>query len=179
MNYSVTITKTGRSACVRVSGDLDYETADEVVEAASQLLARQVELMRPAPRLQRTDIHGLSGPFRPASAPSPHHPVGHPTASRSPPGISRPGTAGDRALRPFRCIAFRLQPAVSEPWPVNQAFAELSVRLTGPVSAGRSQNVTKALPNRSGALTLPTFRTCLRSLLQPHLLKEWVHARGL
>ena len=45
MNFSVTITKTGRSACVRVTGDLDYETADEVVEAASQLLARQVDLI--------------------------------------------------------------------------------------------------------------------------------------
>ncbi len=45
MNFSVTITKTGRSACVRVTGDLDYETADEVVEATSQLLSRQVELI--------------------------------------------------------------------------------------------------------------------------------------
>jgi anti-anti-sigma factor len=45
MNFSVTITKTGRSACVRVTGDLDYETADEVVEAASQLLERQVKLI--------------------------------------------------------------------------------------------------------------------------------------
>jgi anti-anti-sigma factor len=45
MNFSVTISKTGRSACVRVTGDLDYETADEVVEAASQLLVRQVELI--------------------------------------------------------------------------------------------------------------------------------------
>src|ERR1700735_554663 len=45
MNFSVTITNTGRSACVRVTGDLDYETADEVVEAASQLLARQLDLI--------------------------------------------------------------------------------------------------------------------------------------
>ena len=45
MNFSVTITKTGRAACVRVTGDLDYERADEVVEAASQLLARQVDLI--------------------------------------------------------------------------------------------------------------------------------------
>ena len=45
MNFSVTITKTGRSACVRVTGDLDYETADKVVEAASQLLALQVDLI--------------------------------------------------------------------------------------------------------------------------------------
>ena len=55
MNFSVTITKTGRSACVRVTGDLDYETADEVVEAASQLLARQVELID-----LRLDFSGLT-----------------------------------------------------------------------------------------------------------------------
>jgi anti-anti-sigma factor len=45
MNFSVTITEAGRSARVRVTGDLDYETADEVVEAATQLLARQVDLI--------------------------------------------------------------------------------------------------------------------------------------
>jgi anti-anti-sigma factor len=55
MNFSVTITETGRSACVRVTGDLDYETADEVVEAASQLLARQVELID-----LRLDFSGLT-----------------------------------------------------------------------------------------------------------------------
>ena len=55
MNFSVTITKTGRSACVRVAGDLDYETADEVVEAASQLLARQVKLID-----LRLDFSGLT-----------------------------------------------------------------------------------------------------------------------
>jgi anti-anti-sigma factor len=55
MNFSVTITKTARSACVRVTGDLDYETADEVVEAASQLLARQVELID-----LRVDFSGLT-----------------------------------------------------------------------------------------------------------------------
>ena len=30
---------------MRVTGDLDYETADEVVEAATQLVARQVDLI--------------------------------------------------------------------------------------------------------------------------------------
>jgi anti-anti-sigma factor len=45
MNFSVTITKTGRSACVRVTGDLDYETADEVIEAASQLFVQQADLI--------------------------------------------------------------------------------------------------------------------------------------
>jgi anti-anti-sigma factor len=45
MTFSVTITKTGRSACVRVSGDVDYEAADEVVETASQLLVEQSDLI--------------------------------------------------------------------------------------------------------------------------------------
>jgi len=55
MNFSVTITKTGQSACVRVTGDLDYETADEVVEVASQLLARQGDLID-----LRLDFSGLT-----------------------------------------------------------------------------------------------------------------------
>ena len=55
MNLSVTITKTGRSACMRVTGDLDYETADEVVEVASQLLARQGDLID-----LRLDFSGLT-----------------------------------------------------------------------------------------------------------------------
>src|SRR5271170_6208019 len=64
-----------------------------------------------------------------------------------------------------------MQPPVSEHWSaklarVNQAFGELSVQLMGLVFAGRSQNVTHALPNRQRALKLPTFRTPLRSLLQ-------------
>jgi anti-anti-sigma factor len=45
MNFSVTLTETGRTACVRVNGDLDYEIADEVVEAVSQLLAKQGDLI--------------------------------------------------------------------------------------------------------------------------------------
>jgi len=45
MNFSVTLTETGRTACVRVNGDLDYEIADEVVEAVSQLLAQQGDLI--------------------------------------------------------------------------------------------------------------------------------------
>jgi anti-anti-sigma factor len=45
MNFSVTTTETGRSAFVRVNGDLDYEIADEVVEAISQLLAQRGDLI--------------------------------------------------------------------------------------------------------------------------------------
>lgn len=45
MNFSMAITNSGRSACVRVVGDLDYETADDVVDAATRLLARQVDLI--------------------------------------------------------------------------------------------------------------------------------------
>jgi anti-anti-sigma factor len=45
MTFSVTVTDNGRSACVRVSGDVDYETADEIVETASQLLAQRPDLI--------------------------------------------------------------------------------------------------------------------------------------
>jgi anti-anti-sigma factor len=41
MTYSLTITTAARSASVRIVGDLDYKTADDLVEVASQLLARQ------------------------------------------------------------------------------------------------------------------------------------------
>jgi anti-anti-sigma factor len=64
MNFSVVITNTGRSACVRVDGDLDYETADDVVEAASQLLAQQsglVELHLDFTGLTFLDSAALSG----------------------------------------------------------------------------------------------------------------------
>ena len=64
MNFSVTTAKTGRSACVRVTGDLDYESADEVVEAASRLLAQQVgliELHIDFSRLTFLDSAALSG----------------------------------------------------------------------------------------------------------------------
>jgi anti-anti-sigma factor len=45
MNFSVTLTETGRTACVRVNGDLDYEIADDVIDAISQLLAQQGDLI--------------------------------------------------------------------------------------------------------------------------------------
>ena len=44
MTASVTITTTARSACLRVVGDLDYLTIDELVDTATQLLAQQVDL---------------------------------------------------------------------------------------------------------------------------------------
>ncbi|WP_428342678.1 STAS domain-containing protein [Mycobacterium sp.] len=38
MTYSLTVTATAPSASVRIAGDLDYETTDNLVEVASQLL---------------------------------------------------------------------------------------------------------------------------------------------
>lgn len=40
----MTITTTARSACLRVVGDLDYLTIDELVDTATQLLAQQAAL---------------------------------------------------------------------------------------------------------------------------------------
>jgi anti-anti-sigma factor len=44
MTLSLTITTTARSACVRIVGDLDYLTVDEVVDTATQLLVERVDL---------------------------------------------------------------------------------------------------------------------------------------
>jgi anti-anti-sigma factor len=44
MKLSLTITKTPRSACLRVTGDLDYLTIDELVDAVSQILGQQGDL---------------------------------------------------------------------------------------------------------------------------------------
>jgi anti-anti-sigma factor len=41
MTYSLTITTSARSTCIRIAGDLDYQTTDHFVEVASQLLAQQ------------------------------------------------------------------------------------------------------------------------------------------
>ncbi len=41
MTYHLTITTAPRSTSVRISGDLDYETSDDLVEVASQLLTQQ------------------------------------------------------------------------------------------------------------------------------------------
>jgi anti-anti-sigma factor len=38
MTYSLTITTAERSATLRVSGDLDYQTADDLVEVGTKLL---------------------------------------------------------------------------------------------------------------------------------------------
>ena len=45
MTASVTITTTARSAWLRVVGDLDYLTIDEVVDTATRLLADQLDLV--------------------------------------------------------------------------------------------------------------------------------------
>jgi len=41
MTYSLTIISAARSNFVRVAGDLDYETTDDLVDVASQLIAQQ------------------------------------------------------------------------------------------------------------------------------------------
>ena len=41
MTYSLTITTAARSTSVRITGDLDYQTTDDLVEVASHLLAQQ------------------------------------------------------------------------------------------------------------------------------------------
>jgi anti-anti-sigma factor len=48
VNFSLTLTTSPGSASLRVTGDLDYETIDELVNTTSQLLGRQVGL---------TDLH--------------------------------------------------------------------------------------------------------------------------
>ncbi len=44
MTYHLTVITTQRSASVRIAGDLDYETADDLVEVASQLLAQHSDM---------------------------------------------------------------------------------------------------------------------------------------
>jgi anti-anti-sigma factor len=64
MTLSVTITTTARSACLRVVGDLDYLTVDDVVDTATQLLAQQVDLANlhlDFSRLTFLDSSALSG----------------------------------------------------------------------------------------------------------------------
>jgi anti-anti-sigma factor len=41
MTYSLTITTAARSTSVRIAGDLDYQTTDDLVEVASRLLTQQ------------------------------------------------------------------------------------------------------------------------------------------
>jgi anti-anti-sigma factor len=48
VNFSLTLTTAPGSASVRVRGDLDYETIDELVDTTSQLLSQQAGL---------TDLH--------------------------------------------------------------------------------------------------------------------------
>lgn len=44
MTYHLTITTASRIATVRIAGDLDYQTTDDLVEVASQLLTHHNEL---------------------------------------------------------------------------------------------------------------------------------------
>ncbi|OBH15920.1 MULTISPECIES: STAS domain-containing protein [unclassified Mycobacterium] len=55
MNLSLDVTVTGRSACVRVSGDLVYETVDAMVDAADRLLSAV-----PSPAHLHLDLSGLA-----------------------------------------------------------------------------------------------------------------------
>ncbi len=41
MTYSLTIATTAQSTTIRIVGDLDYQTTDDLVEVASQLLVRE------------------------------------------------------------------------------------------------------------------------------------------
>lgn len=64
MNISMAINTTQRSACVRVAGDIDYETIDGLVDTASQLLAEYVDLANlhlDFARLTFLDSAALSG----------------------------------------------------------------------------------------------------------------------
>lgn len=45
MNFSMTITTTPRSTRMRITGDLDYESVDDLVNAASRVLAQQHDLV--------------------------------------------------------------------------------------------------------------------------------------
>jgi anti-anti-sigma factor len=45
MDFSMTLTTAPRSACMRLTGDLDSESIDELVDTASQLLAEQGDLV--------------------------------------------------------------------------------------------------------------------------------------
>lgn len=55
MTLALTVTGTGRSACLRLTGVLDYETAGDFVDAVSRLLDQ-----RPAPAQLRLDLSELT-----------------------------------------------------------------------------------------------------------------------
>lgn len=54
MSLALTVTATAPSACLRVAGDLDYQTIDELVDTATRLLGEQVDLAD-----LRLDLSGL------------------------------------------------------------------------------------------------------------------------
>lgn len=64
MNLSLSISSTPRSACVQVAGDLVYETVDNMVDAAVELLSQQptlTDLHLDLSALAFCDSAGLSG----------------------------------------------------------------------------------------------------------------------
>lgn len=64
MNLSLNTTTSGRSACVRVSGDLVYETVDAIIDAAVRVLGQQPALAHlhlDLAELAFCDSAGLSG----------------------------------------------------------------------------------------------------------------------
>jgi anti-anti-sigma factor len=44
MKFSMIVTTAPRSACMRLAGDLDYQSIDELVDTASQLLAQHDDI---------------------------------------------------------------------------------------------------------------------------------------
>ncbi len=144
--------------------------------------SRQNWPARSAPRLQRDDVPGFSRTVGACCCCTAAPRTRDRASSRPSPAFPRPGPPGHRAVRPFRSRSDSgAGSTIQTCWPGqfrrDPALAE-SARLRR-FLAGCSRNVTDALPNCSRALTGPTFRTCLLSLLQPRLLKELVDAHGL
>ena len=101
MTYSLTITTAARSTSVRIAGDLDYQTTDDLVEVASQLLTLQStmsDLHLDFSELTFLDSAALSGLLtlhgrtsrRGSATPRPS------------PAIPRPRPPGDGAVRSLR-----------------------------------------------------------------------------
>ena len=148
MTYSLTITTAPRSAPFRIAGDLDYETTDELVEAASQVLARRNDLSDLHLDFSETtflDSAALSGIASPSS---PHLASRRRTSPRPSPDVPRPHSAGHRTLQSLRPDSDRggdRRPnLLGQAAPASQALAEPIAPAPVP---GRSRNVTDALSN--------------------------------
>ncbi len=147
MTYSLTIISAACSNSVRVTGDLDYETTDDFVDVASQLIAQQntmSDLHLDFSELTFLDSAALSGLV-----------LVHRRASQA--GVAlhldhRPAFL-DRVLQVTGLFEYfdltRTDAETGDPgcWvrraPANPALAEFSTR-AGRVRPGRSRNVTKA-----------------------------------